>query len=163
MASNQPPAIIARVLLVKDGRVALNKRDNNGHQYYAFPGGHVEAAESPEEAARREAKEELSVDVRLGSLRYILMSKKWGVQYFFSAQTDSNTKLELAAGSIEALKNAQGRDTYQPQWVSIEDLDDVNILPKVVAVRFKADLKNGFADQAQALDDESEETGADIE
>ena len=55
----------AAIFLVEDGRIALIERYKQGVHYFTFPGGHVEAGESPQEAAVREAKEELGLDVRL--------------------------------------------------------------------------------------------------
>ncbi len=56
----------ARVGIVTDGRVALIKRMRAGRTYYLFPGGGVEEGETPEQAAIREAREELGADVELG-------------------------------------------------------------------------------------------------
>ena len=58
----------ARIVLVEHGRVALIRRVREGRTYYLFPGGGVEDGETPEEAARREAVEELGVEVELGPL-----------------------------------------------------------------------------------------------
>ena len=58
----------ARIVLVEHGKVALIRRVRDGHTYYLFPGGGVEDGETPEEAARREAVEELGVEVELGPL-----------------------------------------------------------------------------------------------
>lgn len=52
------------VVLVERDRVALIRRTRQGHTYYMFPGGGVELGETDEEAAVREAREELGVDVQ---------------------------------------------------------------------------------------------------
>jgi 8-oxo-dGTP pyrophosphatase MutT (NUDIX family) len=50
----------AGALIVADGNVLFLRRGNGGDHpgEYAFPGGHIEPGETPEEAARRETQEE---------------------------------------------------------------------------------------------------------
>ena len=42
------------------------RRYNDGKQYFVFPGGSVEEGETIEQAAMREAAEELSLSIKLG-------------------------------------------------------------------------------------------------
>jgi 8-oxo-dGTP diphosphatase len=58
----------ARVVIVEGGQLALIRRVREGRTYYLFPGGGVEPGETPEQAAVREAWEELGVEVRLGEI-----------------------------------------------------------------------------------------------
>ena len=58
----------AAVIIVENGRVALIERVRDRHTYFKFPGGGVESGESPQQAAVREAHEELGVSVELGDL-----------------------------------------------------------------------------------------------
>jgi 8-oxo-dGTP diphosphatase len=54
------------VLRDNNGRVVLQHRDKDAPRlpdYWAFFGGHMEKSESPEEAVRREAKEELGIEL----------------------------------------------------------------------------------------------------
>ncbi len=55
----------AVAVLLENGLVAMIERRRQGHLFYVFPGGHVERGETPAEAAIREAKEELGLDVRV--------------------------------------------------------------------------------------------------
>jgi len=55
----------AAVVIVENGRVALIERVRDGRTYFVFPGGGVEVGETPENAAVREAEEELGVNVKL--------------------------------------------------------------------------------------------------
>ena len=57
----------AAVILQHDGHVLL-VRENYGRRRWSLPGGAVERGEAPWEAAVREAREELGVDVRIAHM-----------------------------------------------------------------------------------------------
>lgn len=81
----------AGVLLVRNGRVALIERHRDGEHYYVAPGGGVELGESRQDAAVREAREELGIDVRLLHVALIVESVARGRsrQYFWNAEADT--------------------------------------------------------------------------
>jgi 8-oxo-dGTP diphosphatase len=64
------PSPVACVVPVdEEGRVLLLRRGfDPGRGRWTFPGGFVDLGESVEEAARREVREELEIDVELGPL-----------------------------------------------------------------------------------------------
>ena len=55
----------AGIVLIQEGKVALIERHRAGLDYFVFPGGGVDEGESPEQAAIREAMEELGVEVAI--------------------------------------------------------------------------------------------------
>ena len=58
------PRVGVGVIVIKDGRVLLIKREgSHGRGTWSTPGGHLEYGESPEECAVRETKEETGVDI----------------------------------------------------------------------------------------------------
>lgn len=60
--SVQPP--VSTAIIVKDGRVLMaRRRQQEGKLLWAFPGGGIEAGETPEEAAVREVAEEVGLEV----------------------------------------------------------------------------------------------------
>ena len=63
---------VAAALLFQDGKVFATKRGASPYLYvahkYEFPGGKIEAGESGEEAVKRELKEELDLDIKVGGL-----------------------------------------------------------------------------------------------
>jgi 8-oxo-dGTP diphosphatase len=58
----------AAVLVFQGDTIALIERVRDGRRYYLFPGGQVEPGERPEDAARREAHEELGLSVEISRL-----------------------------------------------------------------------------------------------
>lgn len=63
-----PVEVVAAVIRDAAGRVLLAQRRPGGPHgdLWEFPGGKVEAGESPEEALAREIREELGVAIRVG-------------------------------------------------------------------------------------------------
>lgn len=63
---------VAAALIFRDGKIFATKRGESPYGYvahkYEFPGGKIEAGESGEDAVRRELKEELDLDVKVGAL-----------------------------------------------------------------------------------------------
>ena len=70
---NPRPQVGVGVVLVRDGRVFLAKRQgSHGEASWASAGGHLEWGESLEECARRETLEELGVEV--SNLQFLCVS-----------------------------------------------------------------------------------------
>jgi ADP-ribose pyrophosphatase YjhB (NUDIX family) len=64
-----PEPVAATIPRDGDGRIWLLRRAHHeGAGRWTFPGGFVELGETVEDAARRETREELEVDVELGEL-----------------------------------------------------------------------------------------------
>lgn len=61
------------LVLERDGKYLLMRRMNTGYQdgNYQTPAGHVEERETPREAAAREAKEEVGIDIDLTDLEFV--------------------------------------------------------------------------------------------
>jgi 8-oxo-dGTP diphosphatase len=55
----------AGIILIHEGKLALIERHRQGRHYFAFPGGGVDEDETDEQAATREAEEELGIRVKI--------------------------------------------------------------------------------------------------
>ncbi len=64
------PVVVAAAVIIKDGRVLLTRRAEGQHLagLWEFPGGKLEAGESPEEALVRECREECGIEVEVGQI-----------------------------------------------------------------------------------------------
>ena len=109
-----------------DGKIALIKRVRNNHEYYVFPGGRIEKGETPEEAAIREIKEELGIDIEIEKLLTTLTFNN-RLQYYFIANYISG---EFGTGEGEEFIHTNlDRGTYSPILVEKKDLKSFDIRP----------------------------------
>ncbi|TFD93576.1 NUDIX domain-containing protein [Jeotgalibacillus sp. R-1-5s-1] len=116
------------VILIDQNRIALIKRVRSGQTYYVFPGGGIEPHETPEEAAKREAFEELGIRVELGEL--FTTDYFDGKQYFYLAHRVSGV---FGSGQGDEFKQGDNRGSYEPVWLKISELPQHNVLPEEVA------------------------------
>jgi 8-oxo-dGTP diphosphatase len=113
-------------VIVETGRVALIERHRGGLHYFTLPGGGVEAGETFEEAAVREAREELGVDVALGEL--MLELEYGGTQRFFSARRVGGT---FGTGFVDEPKTRAPEKwgTYLAVWRPVDELPSLEVRP----------------------------------
>ena len=122
------------VVIVENNKVGLIQRTRDGAVYYVFPGGGIEYGEAPEAGAKREAYEELGVDVKIHEC--IAKVEFNGTQYFFRAEIMDGI---FGTGQGEEFTdNAQERGTYLPMWVEIKSLSSLDVRPREVAVKVQS-------------------------
>ena len=115
----------AGIALINKGRIFLIRPSFNGcPQNYAIPKGHIEEGETPEEAARREFKEETGIDVGNKELTplttvsvkinknttknvYVFKAYGDGNERFISANLRENGLPENIYGEYIPFKNAR--------------------------------------------------------
>lgn len=118
---------------MEDGRVALIKRVRAGRTYYLFPGGGVEEGETAEQAAIREAREELGVDVELGEPRYEEDFDGSRFVYFDARIVGGTFGTGLWPDHAERSRKARERSgTHEPVWVPLDELDELDVRPKAL-------------------------------
>lgn len=116
-----------------DGKIALIKRVRNNHEYYVFPGGGIEEGETPEEAAIREIKEELGIDIEIEKLLTTLTFNN-RLQYYFLANYISG---EFGTGNGEEFLHTNlDRGTYTPVLLKKGHLKSYDIRPLEILYNF---------------------------
>jgi len=125
----RPTILVAAAVLVEDGRVLLSQRKAGSHLAGAweFPGGKVEAGEDPRDALRRELREELGLEARIGDV----------VEATFHRYEDAGKAVLLLfyeasreAGSPEP----RALDVAAFRWARANELPDADFPPADVAV-----------------------------
>ena len=126
--------IRAGIVLIQDGQVALIERHRAGIEYYVFPGGGMDDGESPEQAAVREAMEELGIEVAIKQkIAEIQLGYKSRQIYFLVEHVAG----EFGTGAGEEYTDADPDDPeegiYIPIWMPIDELPKYqNIYPEDV-------------------------------
>lgn len=117
------PQIISSIkaLLFHQGKFLILKEELHKGDVWDLPGGKIEYGESPEDALRREVKEELDVEIKI--------KKSVGVWYFFS-QTSQNQVIchtylchpVAAEISIDTTKNPADENFTELIWLTIPEI-----------------------------------------
>ena len=122
---------VVAAVIMKDGKVFATQRGYGEFKDgWEFPGGKVEAGESPEEALRREIREELEVEVNVGDL---IDTIEYDYPVFhLSMKCYACT---IAGGSPHLLEHEAAR------WLSADQLDsvawlpaDITLIPKIAGL-----------------------------
>ncbi len=105
--SDQNTKIGAGAIIIKDGKLLMTKRKGAlGQGSYGTVGGHVEYGEHPTETVKREAMEELGIEI--GNIRFLdcVSSMKYGKHYIdisFLADIISGEPKIMEPDKIESL------------------------------------------------------------
>lgn len=121
----------AGIILIHDGKLALIERHRQGRHYFAFPGGGVDEGETDEEAAIREAKEELGIDVKVVQKAVTVLRKGRRDQVYFLVDWMGG---EFGTGTGEEYGEVdEFSGTYKPVWMPLEEVQVKNVVPHGLA------------------------------
>lgn len=120
MSSEQPTHIVVAALIERQEQflIAQRRLTDRFPGLWEFPGGKLERGESPEEALRRECREELAVEVEVRRIREVLFHPydSFSVLLLFY-------DCEIVAGEPQAL------DCERLEWAAFDKLEDYEFLP----------------------------------
>ena len=148
--------IRAGIVLIENNKVALIERHRAGLHYFVFPGGGVDEGESPEQAAIREAMEELGVQVAIKQkVAEVQLGQKSRQIYFLAEQAGG----EFGTGIGEEFTNSDPNDSdegiYIPVWIPINELLlHKNIHPADVARLVVKSLQGGWSEEVELFVEE---------
>ena len=110
---------VVAAIIVKGAEVFATQRGYGPWKdWWEFPGGKVEPGETPEEALKREIREELDAEINIGKL---LHTVEWDYPDFHLSM--KCYLCTLAGDHIHLLEHESAR------WLSADDLDSVKWLP----------------------------------
>jgi 8-oxo-dGTP diphosphatase len=138
--------IRAGIVLVQGSQVALIERHRAGTHYFVFPGGGVDDGETPEQAAVRETREELGIEVRIIRRVAEIQFGQYSRQFYYLVEYMGG---EFVTGQGEEYLDADPDDpetgTYHPCWMPVDQLSGAtNIYPIDVARLVHRSLSQGW-------------------
>ena len=136
------------IILIENNKLALIERHRNGLHYFAFPGGGIDEGESLEQAAVREAEEELGVVVGIQQ-KAAEVFINGNTQHYFLVSRISG---DFGTGTGEEFGEYNpAHGTYLPLWISIENVLSKNVLPRELAELVVRCSQEGWANQASQI------------
>ena len=136
----------AGIVLIEDAKVALIERHRAGLDYFVFPGGGVDEGETSEQAAIREAMEELGVEVAIKQ-KVAMIHFDQSTQVYFLVERVSG---EFGTGTGEEFTDADPdhpqEGIYIPIWMPVDELTQHhNIYPSDLAMLVIKSVREGWA------------------
>lgn len=114
------PLIVTAALLLNGSQILITKRPAHKQQggFWEFPGGKLQSGETPQEALKRELKEELDLDAEIGQIFEVVYHRyDWGPVLILAYEC------RPLSGVIRNLEVADHR------WVSSKELPNYDLLP----------------------------------
>lgn len=126
----------AGVLLLSDQGVAAIERIRDGQHYHVLPGGRVDPGETSAQAAVREAREELGLEVRLVGRIADIVARD-GLQHYYAAEVVSGV---FGTGTGEEMNHPPDslEGTYRAVWLPTTHLTVANLKPPALAKALQA-------------------------
>ena len=123
--------IRAAGMFVHNNKVLVHRDNRKNH--CCLPGGRIEIGENSEETVKREIKEELGKDIKI--INYIatienffeMEGKKYHEFYFLyevEFLNEEDKKIDYA------MKNIEGKDYLQYEWIELDRINEKNLLPQ---------------------------------
>ena len=122
--------IRAACAIIHENKILLHKNANSDH--YAIIGGRVEIGEDSASTVIREVKEETGKDIKITG--YIATienffemkgNKYHEILFVHKAEFVDNQDKKI----VTTLKNMEGRDYLHYEWIDLDEIDKVNLLP----------------------------------
>ena len=127
------------VFIINENKVLLTRRKNTGWMdgYLCPPGGHIEPGESPTDAALRELKEELGVDVQKSDLEFLCVAAR-------NTSPNQYVAYEFAVRNKDlTITNSEPDKCDEIMWVDMNDLPS-DLIPdfgKIIALSILGNTK----------------------
>jgi 1-acyl-sn-glycerol-3-phosphate acyltransferase len=140
-------SVIARGIVIRDGKLLAVKRVRDGQEYYVLPGGRMDKGETAREAAAREVLEETNLECTPTRLlyKYDFKTEKedqkahwYGLQsYYYCVYKSGEVQITDAE---EYTDTDRSRGTYEPVLLDIGDLKKTDLRPNCVRDQLIKDI-----------------------
>lgn len=140
-----------RAIVMKGNQLLVMHRNKFGREYYTLIGGGIDIGETPEQALRRELREETGLAV--GQVRHVFTEDAgdpYGVQYVYLCEYQGGEPV-LRPDSQEAQINTLGKNLYQPVWLPVADLEHTYFLSNSVKQALLESLRSGWPSSPKTL------------
>ena len=140
-------------IVLKDDKVLLMHRFNNGDEYWVFPGGGQEPGETNDQTTVREVAEETSLVVEARQLLYRIDWDTGDRNYFYLCEyLSGEPSLPIDSPEYQEANDPNAKDgpqVFDPCWVPVADMPSLIVYPLEVRDVFLADYAatKGFAEQ----------------
>lgn len=130
----------AAVVIIHNDKILVHRNINSNH--YALVGGRVELGEDSISTVKREIKEEMGKEIEIiGYIStienfFIMNGKKYHEIEFVHLAEFKEEKDKLIKDTI---KNIEGKDYLQYEWIERNKIDEVPLMPS----KIQSVLKNG--------------------
>ncbi len=115
---NKTVRVVAAVIR-KDDMIFTTARGYGAYKgWWEFPGGKIEAGETPQEALVREIREELTAEISVGELIKT-------IEYDYP---DFHLSMDCFWATVRS-GNLELKEAEAARWLSVEELDEVKWLP----------------------------------
>lgn len=120
-------------VIIHNNKILVHKNINSDH--YSLIGGRVEIGEDSETTVKREIKEELGKEVEVTGYvstieNFFEMKGKKYHEILFIHKAEFTNEEDKKIEHI--LKNMEGKDYLQYEWLELDKIEEYPLLPKIV-------------------------------
>ena len=110
-------------IILRDGKILMEKVFYFGREFYVLPGGGVEPGETPEETVLRELKEECGLDGTILRPLAVVYGKDGSREYSFEATVPEDQEATLGSDP-EYGCNAETQPLKEVLWMSLDEISE---------------------------------------
>jgi len=129
--------IRAAAIIIKNDKILLIHRKKEGKEYWVFPGGGIEDAETGEETVLREINEETGLIAKNAVLAFMDFNVNAEHPFYFVEVEGEEVKL----GGPEVERNSEN-NWYQPEWVELSEVPNINLVPETAKEKLLKHVNN---------------------